>query len=88
MYSVKCPVEGEVKGGGAGEVFNVKCTVEGGGGEVWVTLSTQRNGHSLTLLPLLPNTCRIIIIIIISVIIKMVMVIRILIQGTNAVMQY
>ena len=69
----------------------VQCTVEGGGGEVWVTLSTQRNGHSLTLLPLLPNTCRIIIIIIIiiiSVIIKMVMVIRILIQGTNAVMQY
>ena len=67
----------------------VQCTVEGGvEGEVWVTLSTQRNGHSLTLLPLLPNTCRIIIIIIISVIIKMVMVIRILIQGTNAVMQY
>ena len=73
MCTVQCTVEGGV---------------EGGGGEVWVTLSTQRNGHSLTLLPLLPNTCRIIIIIIISVIIKMVMVIRILIQGTNAVMQY
>ena len=72
MCTVQCTVEGGV---------------EGGGGEVWVTLSTQRNGHSLTLLPLLPNTCRIIIIII-SVIIKMVMVIRILIQGTNAVMQY
>ena len=75
MCTVQCTVEGGV---------------EGGGGEVWVTLSTQRNGHSLTLLPLLPNTCRIIIIIIIviiiSVIIKMVMVIRI--QGTNAVMQY